>query len=160
MCARHLDRAEATTREFQAARAYDDWQEMLRREELHAVFVIAPEQQQAAIVSEVLRAGVPVFVEKPLGLTADEAQTVADLATQVGKQVMVGFMKRFAPAYGEMKRIMHEQESFGEPLSLFGMSAIGSREGWVDEWFIKTGGIHCVDLARYLFGEVEEVHGL
>jgi predicted dehydrogenase len=58
-----------------------------------------------------------------------------------------------------MRTIAGDRASFGELLSLHGMFAIGSRTGWDDEWFIKTGGIHYVDLVRYLFGEVTEVRG-
>lgn len=159
VCARHLDRAEATAKEFHAERAYDSYLEMLRREKLDAVFVITDERQQARIVTEVLQAGFHVFVEKPLGLNEREAGAVADLAVRAGKFVMVGFMKRFAPAYVQMRQISHELASFGEPLSLHGMFAIDSRPGWDDEWFIKTGGIHYVDLCRHLFGEVAEVRG-
>src|SRR3989442_15030725 len=71
---------------------------------------------------------------------------------------MVGFMKRWAPAYVQLKQFMHEP-GFGDPLSFHGMFAIGSRPGWDDAWFIKTGGIHYVDLCGYLFGGVTEVRG-
>ena len=158
VCARHLDRAQAAAAEFGAARAYASPAEMLRRESLDAVLVIAPEKEQAGLVREALRAGLPVFAEKPVGLHEREAGEIASLAARAGKPVMVGFMKRFAPAYVSIKQSIHEP-GFGDPLSLHGMFAIGSRPGWDDEWFIKTGGIHYVDLCRYLFGEVAEVRG-
>jgi len=159
VCARHRERAEATARAVGARAAYDDYRALLGRETLDAVFVVVPEREQAGIVREALRAGHHVFVEKPLGLTTREADELAALAARAGRQVMVGFMKRFAPAYVEMKRLAGEEETFGTPLSLVGMFAIGSREGWGDEWFIKTGGIHYVDLARFLFGEAAGVRG-
>src|SRR2546427_5191342 len=72
---------------------------------------------------------------------------------------MGGFMKRSAPAYMQLKQFMHEP-GFGDPLSLHGMFAIGSRPGWDDAWFIKTGGIHYGDLWRDLLWEVTEVRGI
>src|SRR5207245_3577276 len=87
-----------------------------------------------------------------------KANDTAILAAPTGKPVMVCFIKRFAPAYVSIKQSIHEP-GFGDPLSLHGMFAIGSRPGWDDEWFIKTGGIHYVDLCRYLFGEVAVVRG-
>lgn len=159
VCARHLERAQATAREFHAERAYDSSPEMLRKEEVDAVFVTTEERQQARIAAEVLEAGFHVFVEKPLGLNEAEAARVADLAAETGRVAMVGFMKRFAPAYIQMREISQQATSFGEPLSLHGMFAIGSRQGWDDAWFIQTGGIHYVDLCRYLYGEVVEVRG-
>lgn len=157
-CARHLERAQAAAAEFGAEHAYASPAEMFRRESLDAVLVIAPEREQAALVREVLRAGLPVFAEKPVGLDEGEADEIANLAARAGKPVMVGFMKRFAPAYRAIRQFMHEP-GFGDPLSLHGMFAIGSRTGWDDEWFIKTGGVHYVDLCRYLLGEVADVRG-
>src|SRR2546428_5398570 len=69
---------------------------------------------------------------------------------------MVGLIKRSAPAYVQLKQFMHEP-GFGDPLSLHGMFAIGSRPGWDDEWFIKTGGVHYVGLWRDLFRGVDQV---
>lgn len=159
VCARHLDRAQAAAKAFRAERAYDSLAEMLRRNDLDAVFVATPEAQQATAVAEVLRAGRHVFVEKPLGLDEREAADLAEMAEKAGVYVMVGFMKRFAPAYVEMRRLAQEP-AFGDPLSLHGMFAIGSRPGWEDPWFLRTGGIHYVDLCRFLFGEVADVQGV
>ncbi len=158
VCARHLDRAQATAKRFQAERAYESVADLLR-EDLDAVFVATPEAEQAAVVAEVLRAGRHVFVEKPLGLNAREAGEIADMAAKAGVFVMVGFMKRFAPAYQEMRRVAQTQ-AFGDILSLHGMFAIGSRPGWEDVWFLRTGGSHYVDLCRHLFGEVTAVQGV
>jgi predicted dehydrogenase len=157
VCARHLDRAQTTAKLFGAERAYDSVAHLLR-EDLDAVFVATPEAEQAAVVADVLRAGRHVFVEKPLGLNAREAGEIAELAAKAGAFVMVGFMKRFAPAYQEMRRVAQTHD-FGDMLSLHGMFAIGSRPGWEDAWFLRTGGIHYVDLCRYLFGEVSDVQG-
>ena len=158
VCARHLERAQATAAQFGVKRAYDRVADLVASD-LDAVFVSTPEAEQASVVAEVLRARRHVFVEKPLGLNSREAATIADLAAGAGVFVMVGFMKRFAPAYHEMRRAAQEA-AFGERLSLYGMFAIGSRAGWEDAWYLQTGAIHYVDLCRYLFGEVLDVVGM
>jgi predicted dehydrogenase len=132
---------------------------MLGREDLDAVFVVTEGEQHAGLVTEVLSDGFHVFVEKPLGWNHDEAAAVAAVAEKTGRKVMVGFMKRFAPSYVTMKRIISDRDSFGEPLSFYGMFGIGSRQGWFDEQYVKLGGIHYIDLFRFLFGEVAEVSG-
>lgn len=158
VCARHLDRAQATAARFGAPRAHDRVADLVA-DEVDAVFVSTPEAAQASVVAEVVRARKHVFVEKPLGLNAREAAAIADLAAGAGVLVMVGFMKRFAPAYQEMRRVAQDA-AFGERLALHGMFAIGSRQGWEDAWYLQTGGIHYVDLCRYLFGEVTDVVGM
>ncbi len=118
-----------------------------------------PALQHARIVEDCLKAGLHVFVEKPLGLNVEEAQSVAGAAQAAGKIVMVGFMKRFAPAYARLKQIIQAEDTLGEVLSLQGMFAIGPRERG-DENYLKNTAIHYIDLVRFLFGEVEQVFAL
>lgn len=161
VAARHLDRARAAADRFGAPGAYDDYHEMLAKEDLDAVFIVTDQYSQAPITMDCLRAGVDVFVEKPLGMTLADAQAVADLAKETGRKVMVGFMKRFAPSYVKMREIMHQEDLFGPALSFMGMFAITSgRPGWDNEVYTKVGGIHYVDLMRWLFGEPVSVSGL
>jgi predicted dehydrogenase len=160
VCARHLNHAQAAATQFGIARVYDDYFAMIKKENLDAMFVVVEAASQAKIVCDCLHAGLNVFVEKPLGMDGVEAMKVADLSSKCGKSVMLGFMKRFSPSYNTMKDIMGQEEFFGKKLSFMGMFAITSgRPGWDNNVFTKVGGIHYVDLMRYLFGELVEIHG-
>ena len=158
--ARHMDRAQAAADRFSIPHAYDDYRKMLDNEKLDAAYVITEYSSQADIVRDCLEHDLNVFVEKPLGMTESAAKEIADLADKKGKKVMLGFMKRFSPSYNIMKEIMDQSEDFGKPLSFMGMFAITSgRPGWDNNVFTKVGGIHYVDLMRYLFGDPIEIHG-
>ena len=111
VCARHLERAEYTARQFQARKAYDDYHKMLSEENLDAIFVITSGDQHPRIVEDCVYAGVHVFVEKPLGWNEAEAQKVADVSKETNKNVMLGFMNRFAPSYLLTKEIMDMTKS-------------------------------------------------
>jgi predicted dehydrogenase len=126
VCSQHLDRAESAASEFHAGRAYRDYSKMIEKEKLDAV-IVATGIQHARIVEDCLKAGLHVFVEKPLGLNPQEAQSVAVAAQASGKIVLVGFNKRFAPTYARLKQLIQDQETLGEVLSLQGMFAIGPR---------------------------------
>ncbi|MFZ1721976.1 MAG: Gfo/Idh/MocA family oxidoreductase [Microgenomates group bacterium] len=157
VCARHLENAQTTADRFHAKSAYDDYRAMLKTEQLDVVFVITSGDQHVDIVIECLKSGAHVFVEKPLGWTTKEAREVAKISEQTKKHVMVGFMKRFAPSYLEMKRIISDTANFGEVLTMTGM--FGVRPFGDDEIFLKYGAIHYVDLMRFLFGEIKDLHG-
>jgi len=160
ICTQHLDSAQATAEKYVAKGAYDNYKTMLEKENLDAVFVITDSSTQATITKDCLNADVHVFVEKALGMNKAEAAEVAELSAKTGKQVMVGFMKRFAPSYRILQEIMNNQAEFGRVLSFNGMFAITSgRPGWDNEVFLKVGGIHYVDLMRHLFGELVDVSG-
>ncbi|MBB0244161.1 gfo/Idh/MocA family oxidoreductase [Streptomyces alkaliphilus] len=66
---------------------------------LDAAFVHAPTETHPALVAALLRADVPVYVDKPLAYDLADAQRVAALAEERGVGLAVGFNRRHAPAY-------------------------------------------------------------
>jgi len=66
---------------------------------LDAAFVHAPTDAHADIVSRLLEAGVPTYVDKPLAYDLEQARRLVDLAEHRGTSLMVGFNRRFAPGY-------------------------------------------------------------
>jgi len=70
--------------------------------ELDAAFVHAATSAHHQIVERLLSAGVPVLVDKPLAPRLEEAAALVDLAERRGVSLMVGFNRRFAPAYAAL----------------------------------------------------------
>lgn len=71
-----------------------------------AVFVHSATESHYAVVSELLRAGVHVCVDKPLAATLGEAEKLVTLAARQNLTLMVAFNRRFAPLYRELKAQM------------------------------------------------------
>jgi len=152
--------ASAAAHRHGADRAYASYEAMLADGGLDAVLVSLDPTDQAPVTEACLRAGLHVFVEKPLGLTAADAARVADAADAAGRHVMVGFMKRFAPSYRHVAEVMTDTERFGTPMA-FRMTFAFSP--WTDQLredtFLLFAAIHMVDLVRALFGEITGVSG-
>ncbi|KIL36800.1 dehydrogenase [Gordoniibacillus kamchatkensis] len=68
-----------------------------------AVFVHSPTETHYEVVMACLRAGVHVYVDKPLSYSLTEAERMADEAAARGLLLGVGFNRRFAPLYREAK---------------------------------------------------------
>ena len=66
---------------------------------LDAVVIAAPDAVHAEIALAALDAGMHVFCEKPLALTAEDCAAVADRAEAAGLVVQVGTMKRYDPSF-------------------------------------------------------------
>ena len=66
---------------------------------LDAATVHTPSATHPAVVADLLRAGVPVLVDKPLATEHASARELVALATGLGVSLMVGFNRRYAPAY-------------------------------------------------------------
>lgn len=90
---------EAVGRQYQVERLFADAAEMAALPELDAVFVLnSDEYHTDAVVASASR-GKHVLVEKPMCLTQREAEEIIAARDEAGVQVMVGYMRRFAPAY-------------------------------------------------------------
>ena len=133
------------------------------------VVVATPTHLHAAQTLEVVRAGVPVFVEKPLSHTAEHVSEIADLVENKKLTSLVGCNMRFHPGPAKVKLLLDE-ERLGK--ILFARIHAGS---YLPEWRpnsdyrsnyaarVETGGgcildyIHEIDLARWCLGDVRSV---
>lgn len=71
--------------------------------ECDAVFVHTSTATHYQVVSELLNAGVHVCVDKPLAENVQDAERLIDLAARKNLTLMVGFNRRFAPLYQQLK---------------------------------------------------------
>ena len=78
---------------------YDDPFALVRQPDLDAVFVLTSDEYHADCVIAAARRGKHVLVEKPMCLTLAEAEAIIQARDEAGVQVMVGYMRRFAPAF-------------------------------------------------------------
>lgn len=85
---------------FPRARRFDRWEDLVS-ESLDAVMVLTP-GSHAPVAIAAAEAGRHVFVEKPIAFSVDEAKQMIAAAEQAGVRLMVGYMKRFDPAYEEL----------------------------------------------------------
>ena len=72
--------------------------EDLLSDDVDAVMVLTS-GSHAPIATAAVRAGRHVFVEKPLCVSVDEGSALVEEAERAGVRLMVGYMKRFDPAY-------------------------------------------------------------
>jgi predicted dehydrogenase len=88
---------------------YRDYLELVARPEVEAVLVLTSDEYHADATIAALRHGKHVLVEKPICLTIADAEAIVRARDEAGVQVMVGYMRRFAPAFlaavDEVKRL-------------------------------------------------------
>jgi predicted dehydrogenase len=96
---------------FGAAYACSDYEEVLRDDEIDIVLIASRHQYHADQAIKALRAGKHVFIEKPLAITEDECREIYKAVQESGKQLTVGFNRRFAPFYLEQKRLLSRRTS-------------------------------------------------
>src|SRR5438067_7368165 len=82
---------------FPAARRLRDWQELVA-EPLDAVLVLTP-GSHAPVAVAAAESGLHVFAEKPMCFSVEEGREMIAAAERADVRLMVGYMKRYAPAY-------------------------------------------------------------
>ncbi|WP_033307406.1 Gfo/Idh/MocA family oxidoreductase [Streptomyces iakyrus] len=117
--------------------------------DLDAAFVHAPTLVHPEIVTRLLEAGVPTYVDKPLAYEIDDSARLVALAEERGVSLAVGFNRRHAPGYTQCSD--HPRE-----LILMQKNRIGLPEE--PRAMILDDFIHVVDTLRFLVpGEIDDV---
>lgn len=155
-----LPRAEALAERFGVAHVARDPAECIGV--VDAAIVAVPIPHHAAVGETLLAGGVDVLMEKPLAATTHECDRLIAAARAHGRILMVGLMRRFL----RMNRWLKAVVATGQ---LGRIHSFDIREGYRFEWpvtsmsffspaaggVLKDLGSHTLDLARWLFGEIE-----
>ena len=86
---------------FGVPAVFTDWRALLGHR-LDAVMVLTS-GSHAPIAEAAARAGMHVFVEKPMCFSAAEGRAMVAAAGQAGVRLMVGYPKRYDPAFARMR---------------------------------------------------------
>jgi myo-inositol 2-dehydrogenase/D-chiro-inositol 1-dehydrogenase len=158
ICDLQEERAKQRAEEY-GAEAYTCWKKMLKDAKMDALYVAVPPfahegQEQAAA-----ELGIHLFVEKPVAVNIETAQSVLSAIKKAGVIATAGFQDRYQDTVALMKGLLAKNK----PAMVMGYW-IGGMPG-VPWWRVKaqSGGqaveqtIHTFDMARYLLGEVKSV---
>jgi len=131
---------------------YADALELIADPAVEGVVVASPAVTHEAFVLACLDAGKPVLCEKPLAVDAAACLRVLEAEATLGRRlIQVGFMRRFDPAYVELKDRM---EAIGAPV----LAHCAHRNptvppGFDTEMTLTDSLVHDVDAVRWLLGE-------
>ncbi|MFA7764259.1 Gfo/Idh/MocA family protein [Streptomyces sp. NPDC048723] len=136
------------THHVPAARRHTDLGALLA-EGLDAAFVHAATVAHPEIVTRLLEAGVPTYVDKPLAYELVHSRQLVERAEQLGVSLAVGFNRRFAPAYAQCAD--HARE-----LIIMQKNRVGLPED--PRTLVLDDFIHVVDTLRFLLpGEADHL---
>jgi predicted dehydrogenase/threonine dehydrogenase-like Zn-dependent dehydrogenase len=148
----HGARGKTYALRFGASYHTSDLEEILKDDAVDVVLIASRHGEHAAQAIAALRAGKHVFLEKPMAITLDECQAIARAVKESGKQLAVGFNRRYAPFYVEMKQ--HLKGRTGPAVVAVRMNSPGIENGWAAEagqgGVVLGEGCHFVDLMYWL----------
>ncbi|MBU9845673.1 Gfo/Idh/MocA family protein [Rahnella ecdela] len=112
-----------------------------------AVFVHSSTASHFEVVGHLLAQGVHVYVDKPLAAELGQAEQLVEQAHKAGKALMVGFNRRFAPLYRQLKGNMQDAASLR--MDKHRTNSVGPNDL---RFTLLDDYLHVVDTALWLAG--------
>jgi predicted dehydrogenase len=151
---------------------YSDAFELINDKEINAVYVATPPSSHAEYAVASIKAGKPVYIEKPMALNYSECLRINDASEKYNVPVFVAYYRRALPGFLKVKELI-ETMSIGKvrfvQLQLLKPPSEDEKTGKLS-WRVDpeiSGGGHFFDLAShqldyldYLFGPVEKVRSI
>ena len=141
------------------AHLYQDWRDMLDREDLGALLVCTPPRSHREPAVAALSAGLPVYLEKPIARTTEDAAPIVAAAERSGTVCAVGYQWHALDLLADLPGLLA-----GQDIGVLVGTCIGPTQS--RPWFLdrRAGGgnllergSHHLDLARAVAGEVATV---
>jgi predicted dehydrogenase len=156
-------KAQAAARTFGIAAAFDDPERLFAETPLDFVDIATRMDTHAALAGLAARHGVAAIVQKPFAPTLQEARAIVAQARASGARLAVHENFRFQPPIRRLKQEL-DSGAIGAP----SFARISFRTGYdvyanqpyfhrEERLIILDLGVHLIDLARYLIGEIERV---
>ena len=157
-----LDAASRTTG---VAAVSTNYEEIVKRDDVHAVIIATPNFTHAPIALAAIAAGKHVLCEKPIAMDYAGAKRMADAADAAGVRHMTAFTYRFVPAIRYLGHLIARGD-LGQPYHYRScrLQDWGTRDlGWRQvKKFAGTGELgdmlsHRIDFAQHLIGPMKRL---
>lgn len=171
---RSEERARSYAERHHISRWYTDAQELIDDPDVNAIYVATPPSSHATFAIMSMKAGKPVYVEKPLAANYDDCARVNRISEQTGVPCFVAYYRRYLPYFKRVKEIV-TGGVIGEVQNVHIRFAVPPREldyahpdsqPWRLQPDIAGGGYfydlapHQLDLLQEMFGVILEARGI
>lgn len=150
---------------------YTDAGRLIADPEVNAVYVATPPDSHALYAIQAMKAGKPVYVEKPMSIHFSGCEEMITVSEETGVALFVAYYRRGLPAFRQVKTWI-EEGAIGEVrMAEIRLLQPHRESDWTEEksWRVdpaQAGGgyfadlaSHQLDLMDYFLGPIETVNG-
>ena len=171
---RTAEKARSYAERHGVPRWYTDAQTLIDDPEVNAIYIATPPSSHATYSIMAMKAGKPVYVEKPLAASYDECSRVNRISEQTGMPCFVAYYRRYLPYFQRVKEVLGHG-TIGRIINVQVRFAVPPREldyahpdnlPWRLQPDIAGGGYfydlapHQLDLLQLFFGVIIEARGI
>ena len=144
---------------------YTNALDLINDPEVDAVYIATPFDSHANYAIKTMRAGKPVYVEKPMARNFAECREMLKVSEETGMPLWVAYYRRTLPAFLKIKQLI-EQNTIGKPLlvnvKLYKQADERGKTQDEMHWHVFpeiAGAGHFFDLASHQFDYLDFVFG-
>ena len=171
---RNRDKARSYAERHHIKKWYNDAQELIDDPDVNAIYIATPPSSHATFAIMAMRAGKPVYVEKPLASNYDDCIRINRISEQTGVPCFVAYYRRYLPYFKRVKEIL-TNGTIGNILNVQIRFSCPPRDldykskqamPWRLQPDIAGGGYfydlapHQLDIMQELFGVITEAEGI
>ena len=153
---------------------YSDAQELIDDPDVNAIYIDTPPSSHATFAIMAMKAGKPVYVEKPLAANYEDCARVNRVSEETGVPCFVAYYRRYLPYFQKVKQIV-QNGTIGNVMNVQVRFAVPPRDldysnpenlPWRLQPDIAGGGYfydlapHQLDLLQDMFGVIVEADGI
>jgi predicted dehydrogenase len=153
---------------------YTDAQQLVDDPDVNAVYVATPPSSHATFAIMAMKAGKPVYVEKPLAASYEDCARINSISERTGVPCFVAYYRRYLPYFLRVKQII-DDGLVGRVMNVHIRFAVPPREldysqqdrlPWRLQPDISGGGYfydlapHQLDLLQTMFGVILDAQGI
>jgi len=169
---RNAEKAADYSKRHNVRKWYSNASELINNPEVDAVYIATPPNSHGSYAIEAMKAGKPVYVEKPMARNHSECLEMLKVSKETGMPLWVAYYRRTLPAFLKVKELV-EEGVIGKPLTvnikLYKQATERNQTPEEMHWhvFPEISGAgyffdlasHQLDYLDFVFGEVTEVKG-
>ena len=168
---RDLIKAKDYAQERSIPKWYDDASALVNDPDVNAVYIATPPSSHATYAIMAMKAGKPVYIEKPMAVTYEECCRINRISAETGVPCFVAYYRRYLPYFQKVKQLVEDgvignianiQIRFEVPPRDLDFSGT---QPWRLQPDIAGGGYfydlapHQIDMIQYIFGVIIEASG-
>lgn len=151
ICDRHQEKSKPLAEKYGIPKTYTNHHEMLEKEDMDAVFVLVQPDLTYRVAYDCMKAGFHVMMEKPAGINAFQAHSLARCSEETGKTAAVAMNRRHIPLLQEVLKRVKAVTEITQVDGRF-MKTSDIAKGWHYASAYNCDIIHALDCIRYLAG--------
>lgn len=151
---------------------YTDAQELIEDPEVNAVYIATPPSSHATYAIMSMKAGKPVYIEKPMASSYEECTRINRISQETGVPCFVAYYRRYLPYFIKVKELI-EQGAIGHVINIqirfaqppYDLDYNKENLPWRVQPDIAGGGYfydlasHQLDILQDIFGCILEAEG-